>query len=413
MKATKKIILVTFAALFCNLGVFAQSQELMAEFSLFNEYQKTDHVSAYPFGWNVINQNPEPFIRYKIFSKMEDVLFYMHDSAATSEEEKQMYADTTLHFYDVAIQYEPDKKGYYLAKKAYVLQEWTDAEVDSIIKVYEAALEADPSLDNYYKDRFGQLLANNASANNDYKMRALELYSEMAEKEPDNSQWLSRIEDLAEDMDELVDIKYRAWQLDKDNPEKAWSYASTAFRNQDFDKAVEALEFLVEKNPDVINYWNQLATAYRRLGNTSKAIDAYKKLINLQPDNREHYLNIALMYKDLDQLSVARSYLNKASEIDPSWDYPVYVEGTLYEQAARNCGFEFMDKLVYQLAVNTYRRAANLGGNYSSVARERIEALSKSVPSQEDYFFRDIKSGDEIKIEGRCYDWVNRSVTVP
>jgi len=84
----------------------------------------------------------------------------------------------------------------------------------------------------------------------------------------------------------------------------------------------------------------------------------------------------------------------------------------LYEESARNCGFQFEDKLVYQLAVDTYRKAANVDPSFTQ-ARERASALSSSVPTKEDYFFRNYKSGSTIPIAGNCYGWIGRSVTVP
>jgi len=395
-------------------ATFAQDQEAMIQFSLFNEDQKNGvYESAYEYGWNVINMDPAPFVRYRLFPKMEEVLFYMYDSVATNDDEKKMYADTTLYFYDKAIEYEPDKKAYYLARKAFVIENWSDKPVEDAIEAYETALEADPNLDTFYQDRLGILYARETTDENGYKLKALDLYSKLSEADPSNPTWVSRIENLAEDMDELVDITYRAWQLDKDNMEKAWKFSSTAMRNQNFEKAIEGLEFLVQKSPDVINYWNQLATAYQRLDMTSKSIEAYKKLIELQRDNAEHYVNLAVMYKNQGQLAASRSFLQRAMEVNPGWDYPYYIEGTLYEQAARSCGFDFMDKLVYLLAVQTYRKAASMGGSYGSTARERVSALANSIPSQEDYFFRKIKSGDTIQIEGKCYDWINKSVVVP
>ena len=75
--------------------------------------------------------------------------------------------------------------------------------------------------------------------------------------------------------------------------------------------------------------------------------------------------------------------------------------------------FDFMAKCVYLLAVNTYRKAASVGGTYANQAADRAKALSNSVPTKEDYFFRKMRAGDTIKIEGKCYDWIGRTVTVP
>ncbi|MGK9367868.1 tetratricopeptide repeat protein [Melioribacter sp. Ez-97] len=411
MKHLKYLLIMTYL-----LGVsslYAQNQ-LMANFSLFYEYHKNkDYVSAAPFGWKVINEDPSQFIKYKIFPKMEETLWYLHDSTNATDDEKKALTDTILYFYDKAIQYEPDLAGYYLARKAYVMEVWANESAEKIIPVYEEALAKDPELPAFYKDRLGILYIKNATEENGYKLKALDLYSKLSEAEPDNPLWIQKLESIAENIEELVEITKKSWDLDKENLEKAWKYASTCLRAQDYEKAVEPLEFLTQKAPDVINYWKQLASAYDKLDRTDKAINAYKKVIELQPDGKENYVNLALIYKRLDQLSVARTYLQKAMKIDPQWDYPYLIEAQLYEQAARSCDYDFMAKCVYQLAVDTYRKAASLGGQYATVAADRVKALQNSVPTKEDYFFRKLKSGDTIKIEGACYSWIDRSIQVP
>lgn len=417
MKPVKLLLLALFLSSSLSLAsANADSIDVMVEYSLFFENYKNKQFDDWTLekGLNVVNNKPEQFTKYKIFKQLEDVVWFMHDSVATEEDQQAALADTMLYIYDLATKYEENKVGYYLARKAYVMETWQDVEVDTVIQVYEKAIEADPELSSFYKDRLGMLYARNADSNNGYKMKALDLYSALSEKDPENATWISRIEALAEDQDELRSITKRAWDLNKEDLSKAWKYADIAFRTEAYDESIEALEFLTERSPDVINYWNKLASAYRKTNQTDKAISAYKKLIDLDPDNKENYLNLALIYyKDLNQYSVARSYLQKATRVDPTWDYPVYIEAQLYEQSARGCGFEFMDKIVYQLAVDTYRKAANLGGQYSSTASDRVSALKNSVPTQEDYFFRNINSGATVKIEGKCYDWIDRSVIVP
>ncbi len=393
----------------------ADSLNLLAEYSLFHEYHKNDDFqSALPHGWNVVNNGPEKFVKYRLFPKMEEILWFMHDSLATDEAEIQQIVDTTLYLYDKALQYDKEKEGYYLIRRAYVLETWTDTPIDDVIAAYEKAFEVDNEIDDFYKDRLGILYIREANEENGYKLKALELYSKLSEANPDNEVWIQRIEGIAESPEELVDITKKAWDIDPENVEKAWKYANNCMRTQMYERAIEPLEFLIQKSPEVINYWKQLATAYEKLENNDKAIEAYKKLIELQPDNRDNYVNIAIIYKKLEQLSVARSYLQKASKVSPDWDYPYIIEAQLYEQAARNCigsEFEFIDKCVYLLAVNTYQRAINLGGSYESSAKNRVQSLSNSIPTTEDYFFRKINVGDEIKVEGKCYDWIQRSVT--
>jgi tetratricopeptide (TPR) repeat protein len=156
-----------------------------------------------------------------------------------------------------------------------------------------------------------------------------------------------------------------------------------------------------------------LATAYQKTDQIKKAEEAYKKLIQLEPTNKNHYLNLGITYKDEGQLAAARTQFEKASQVGNGWGYAVYNEGLLYEDAARGCGtFDFNAKMVYQLAVDTYKRAKSMD-NTAPGAQERITALAASVPTQEDYFFRGYKSGQTIPITGDCYSWIGKSITVP
>jgi tetratricopeptide (TPR) repeat protein len=391
------------------------SDSLMVEFSLFWEAYKTkDYKFAYDHGWNVINDNPTNYLQYKPFKKMEDIIIFLRDSVATTEQDKNMYADTMIALYDKAVQYDSKNSDYFIIKKAYTIEVWKNAPTDEAIAAYEYALEKYPDAPSFYKDRLGILYSQNDDGENGYKLKALQLYSKLAEEDPENDTWNTRLKSLADNPEELADIMKRSWELDKENLSKAYAYAETCLNYQFYTRSIEPLEFLTKKSTDVINYWRKLALVYNKLNKSDASINAYKTLIELEPNNRDNYFNVALIYKDLGQLSVARSYLQKASNASSEpWDLPIFVEASLYEQAARDCGFEFDDKCVYQLAVDTYAKAAKLNGSQSGAARDRIKALSNSVPQQEDYFFRKLSSGTEIKIQGKCYNWINKSIIVP
>lgn len=400
------------------IAATAQQDTLLQYFSLFYEdYKNKNYESALEPGWVVMNADPAKFVRHKIFKKMETIHFKLYDKEGVSEEMKKELADGIIKVYDKAIEFDKKKEAYYTLRKAYVLQKWHKADPESFIPLYEQAFKLDNSLPTHYKDILGIVYTQLADDEvNDYKVRALELYSKLSEAEPDNATWISRIENLAGgDIEQLKDIKKKAWDLDKENLEKAWGYASTCMRDKDYEKALEPLNFLTTKAATVVNYWKQLANAQQKLGNTDEAIVAYKKLIELQPDNKDSYVNIAIIYKDLGQYSVARSYLQKAMKIDGNWAYPIYLEANLYEEAARDCSsrngkLTFMDKCVFKLAANTYRKAGTKTGPYASVAAQRAKAFATTVPSQEDFFFKGYKANATIKIEGACYGWIGRTV---
>jgi tetratricopeptide (TPR) repeat protein len=411
-----KIALITILLFFVSIqSIIAQGEvNLIAEFSLFYEsYKNKDYESAEPHGWIVIDTDPSQFLKYRPFKKMEDIMIFMHDSVATTKEQKDEYIAKALKLYDKALIAGEKDSSYFTMKKAYVIDEWSDITPDEKISAYLYALEKFPNSDPFYKDRLGTLYANNATDGNGYKLKALEVYLKLAEEDSENETWNSRITNLAEDMTQLVEYMKKAWDLDKENMEKAWKYAEMCQKAEEFEKAIEPLEFLVKKNPEVVTYHRKLTTLYQKVGSTDDAIKTYKTIIELDPANRDNYYNLAIIYSKLDQLSVARSYLQKATKAsNEPWDLPIYMEAQLYEKAASQSGsFEFMDKCVYKLAADTYSQAAKIGGSMSSSASDRVQALQNSVPQKEDYFFKKIKPGTSIRIEGGSYGWIGRSIT--
>jgi tetratricopeptide (TPR) repeat protein len=411
------LVLVSNASTKNNTSVPADSVNVMVEASLFFEAYKNKQYEMWTIekGFNVINNEPNfQNNKYTIYRKIDKVIFEVYHDSTISEETREVLADTALYLYDMAIQYDPEYEGTWLVKKGYILNEWKNVEPEVAIEAYELGFNSGKEVINevYYLDKLGTLYIDNSSEDNDYKMKALDVYLKLSDMEPDNGRWPAVVASLAEDENQLKEFMQKAWYADKENGEKAWKYAKMCKKVEDYEAAIEPLKFLIDQNPEVINYWNEIARAYQKSGNIDMAVNSYKELINLQPDNRDSYFNLALLYQDMGQLSVARSYLNKASKVSPSWDYPLFIEAGLYEKAARSCGFEFEDKVVYQLAVDTYKKAARMNGEHASQAMDRVNALANSVPTKEDYFFRKLKNGDEIKIEGRCYDWIGKSITV-
>lgn len=394
------------------LAVQSDSIKLIELYSLFSEYHKNkDYKSAIPYGWQVISIDQKKFSKW-IYYKMEDCLWWLHDSSDYSIDAKTAIADTMPYFYQIAFENYPESKPFFQPHKAFVFETWLEKNSEEVIKEYELAAQIDPDMDGYYYNRLGQLYINNSSDSNDYKEKAIDLYSMLAEKYPDNPMWNEVMESLVENLDQLCDLLKKSWDLNPDDLTKAWKYAACTIKTNRYPEAIVALEFLVSKSPETINYLAQLATAYQKIDDLNKAEETFKKLIQLEPGKKEHHLNLGIVYKDKGQLSQARTQYQKASEVGNGWALPIYYEGNLYEQSARGCEFDFDAKLVFLLAVETYRKARNMDPSLNQ-AQERINALSSALPTQEDYFFRGYKSGTVIPINGKCSSWVGKSVTVP
>ena len=387
--------------------------KLRATYSLFSEYYKNkDYKSALPYGWEVLQQDPKMFAKW-IYYKMDDALWYLHDSTDLSPEEQKAIGDTAIYLYDMALENYSDDAPFFEQRKAFVGETWLNWDVDKDIAEYEKAAKMSPNMSSYWYNRLGQLYLKKKDEDPAYKQKAVDLYMMLNNKEPDNPQWDEVLSHIVDNQGELVKILKTQWEKDPQNAEKAYKYADLAQRNSMYEESIKPLEFLVSQSSDGVNYWTKLANAYQKTEQWDKAEDAYKTLVKIEPQNKNNYLNLGIVYDNKGQSAAARTQYIKASEVGNNWGLPIYYEGLLYEKAARNCGeFNFEAKLVYQLAVDTYRKAASVDPTVTQ-ARERANAMSSSVPTQEDYFFHKYKSGDVIPITGDCYTWIGKSIKVP
>ncbi|MFZ1520069.1 MAG: hypothetical protein WAU11_14925 [Ignavibacteriaceae bacterium] len=409
-----KTFIQTFviSVIFFAAAGFAQnsdSMKVLTDYSLFSEYHKNkDYVSALPYGWSVIEANPTKFSKW-LYYKMEECLWAVHDSASSTPEMVKSAQDTVLYFYDLAIKYRDQDKGYFQARKAYVSEIWLNLPASVTIPEYEQAIAWQPELSSFYYNRLGQLYINSDDGTNGYKVKAIDIYGILAEREPDNPVWTSIPPSLFENIDDLLKYLKETWEKDPQNEKKAKAYASAAIQASEWAQAVAPLEFLISKEPENVGYLTQIGNVYNKIENTTKSEEIFSKLITLEPNNKDHYFYFGKALMESGKYSQARTQFLKASEVGNGWALPIFYEGFLYEQSAGGCT-EFDRKVVYLLAQNTYRRALNMDPALTE-ARDRINALSGAIPTKEDYFFRGLKPGDVIKIT--CVGWIGKSVTVP
>jgi tetratricopeptide (TPR) repeat protein len=273
-----------------NLSVFSQttvsdsvqkadSLKILTQYSLFSEYYKNkDYKSALPFGWKVIQLSPKKFAKW-VYFKMEDALWYEHDSTNAAPAKMKTIEDTLDYLYNLAIEYDTKDRGYFEARKAYIEQNWMNENKDTVIHEYEDAIRDDSTIPDYYYDQLGQLYASNANNNNDYKQKAIELYEKLSEKEPNNQVWPTKLESLVSNIKDLVSLTKKNWDLDHNNLAKAWKYAELCMKANMYKEAVTALNFLVTKSPNNANYWVQLADAYQLIKNLLRLSPIIKIII--------------------------------------------------------------------------------------------------------------------------------------
>ncbi len=81
------------------------SVNIMVEASLFFEAYKIKQYEMWTIdkGFNVINNKPDFMPKYKIYKKMDKVIFEVYSDSNTTEQTKKVLADTALYLYDKAI----------------------------------------------------------------------------------------------------------------------------------------------------------------------------------------------------------------------------------------------------------------------------------------------------------------------
>ncbi|RPI62830.1 MAG: hypothetical protein EHM44_06185, partial [Ignavibacteriales bacterium] len=284
---TIAITLVLFSS--SIIAQTADSMKVLTDYSLFSEYHKNkDCVSALPYGWSVIEANPSKFSKW-IYYKMEECFWSLHDSTSTTPEMVKSIQDTILYFYDLAIKYREEDKGYFQARKAYVSELWLALPATAIIPEYEQSIAWQPELSSFYYNRLGQLYVNNDDGTNGLKEKAIDLYTILVEREPENPVWGNIITDLFGNIDDRLKFQKEAWEKDLQNEKKAKAFASTAIQASEWAQAVAPLEFLVSKEPENVGYLSQLGNVYNKLENTTKSEETFSKLIKLEPENKDHY----------------------------------------------------------------------------------------------------------------------------
>ncbi len=176
--------------------------------------------------------------------------------------------------------------------------------------------------------------------------------------------------------------------------------------------------------------WNELepsasrtriiAQTYQKNKDYSSAKTYYKKSLDLESDPSKKakvYMRLAKIAQAADKdYGQARTYAQKAIQADPGTGAPYMLIGDLYASSAGRLKSDGVNgRTVYYVAVDMYRKAADVDPGVSSKAKEKIGKYSAAFPSQDDktnYFMQKSKNfpavGSSISVGG----WIGQRTTV-
>lgn len=133
----------------------------------------------------------------------------------------------------------------------------------------------------------------------------------------------------------------------------AWYNLACAYTGLElYEKAVEALEYVLAINEDATFCHHDIADLYYRMGRFEDALKELKEYHALAEPDEEVYFLEGRCHESLGNLKMARYLFRKAIHIYPGFQEAYYRMGDTY-RAEEN----------WQLAFNAYEKAAELDGN--------------------------------------------------
>lgn len=214
--------------------------------------------------------------------------------------------------------------------------------------------------------------------------------------------------------DKIIPIFGAKYEANKDNVDMLKVILKLLARQECTDSKVyaQASEQLNMLQPSAFSAYS-LAQLFVKKGEYLKAVEYYQQAIKLDSLNdkkAQYYYEMAIITgTKLGQLSAARNYANKATELRKGWGKPYILIGQLYAQSAKDCGEDsYFQSLVYVAAVDKFVQARAVDSDCADEANKLINSYSSMYPSKEDMFFH----GDS---EGKSYTigcWINETIKI-
>lgn len=118
-------------------------------------------------------------------------------------------------------------------------------------------------------------------------------------------------------IDSAIQILYKAYTYDKENPKLNKLLSLLTFKGRDYKKAVEVLSVYLSQDQDAEEFWYYLSVAKKKLGNYEDAIEAGLKAYEFNPNNVKNLINLADLYRLTGNREESIKYAEKAEKLDP------------------------------------------------------------------------------------------------
>ncbi len=399
------IALLVLSALLFSVS---KADSLKVKYDLFSVYvEKGMYDSAFETGSELFRMPEIREYSAWFFPKFSEIIAQkLNDSSS------RITYEFLNSFYSEAEKNDAANSLSYKLYHAFFLDRYFNEDFAIVYSLYQSVLGAKPEVDEVILKRISEKAALADIRDTSTILSVLDILTYLLEKYPEDTKWGEAIANLADTPDELLKLRLKLHDRNPASASNNWALASLLIEKKNFKDAIIYLNRLVLEFPEVIKYWKALTFAAEKTGDDEKALECYLKLIKLDPSVKDYYFNAAVLYEKKDNFAAAAKYFQRASGIAGGWGKALFYEGLVYENSARSCGsLEFYDKCVYQIAYEKYLNAIGYEPALPGV-QERINSIEKYLPEPEEFKRNGFKSGDQVKIKGSCYIWIEELLKV-
>ncbi len=397
-----------FTILFISSLEGKSTDSLSQEYSKFsNLVARGEYDSAFYIGSGLItNPGLSPYYTW-FYPKFSEVLLQN-----ISDTTKRITPRFIQDFYLAARSKDSVNKLSYFLYEAFILDRYFDAGFKDIYPLYESALNIAGSQDEMIIQRLSEKAVNADIRDTSTILAVLDMCTYLLEKYPNDEKWGLTINKLAGSEEALIKLRLKLHDVKPQSTANTWALVSIYLENENYKDAFPYLVKLTRDFPQELKYWKSFTFSADKLKDDESSLAGFLYLIKLDPLVKEYYFNAGILFEKKDNYAAAVKYFKKASEVGKGWGKALFYEGLVYENSARSCGkLEFFDKCVYQLAYEKYLNALGYDPALEEL-KKRIEEIEKYLPEQSDYSANGYKSGDDIKITGSCYIWIEEKLKI-
>ena len=299
--------------------------------------------------------------------KYDDNNAYYHEMLGYLNRGKNLF-DKSITHYEKAVSLYDEKPELY---KTIGDLHYQQGNVDKAIESYESYIKIKPE-DREVQEKYASMLRSGG-----YEDRAIEQKEKLLEDNPTDTNLMMEL-------------------------------GKTYFNNYENNKALAMFKRLTAIEPENVEALQFSANSQMNLEMYDGAIESLKKIDSIRPNDVEIICAIANSYRMKNQFQTARNHARRARRANPQSGLPYITIGDIYSATAEHCanqkgttGFDFNDKLVYELAHAEYRKAKKDPIRIEE-ANRLMRSLEPYLPTTAD---RHMNAGQK-KAEGDCYKWI-------